>query len=97
MNALPAAWGLMSMLSSDEVVQDIIERLSTMPELRAHATADSRIAEDLKMDSLAIMNFIMTLEDHYDMALPLDRLAKIKTVRELANLIVQLRNTRTTT
>ena len=85
------------MLRSDDVVRDIIERLSVVPELRAPATAESRIAEDLNMDSLAIMNFIMVLEDRYDVALPIDKLAKIKTVGELADLIVQLRNPRSTT
>lgn len=86
-------WESAEMASSEEVVRDIIDRLSAVPELRAPVTAQSRIAEDLNMDSLAIMNFIMTLEDHYDVALPLDRLAKIKTVAELADLIVHLRST----
>jgi acyl carrier protein len=80
----------MSMLSSEDVVRDILGRLSVVPDIRAPVTADSRIAEDLNMDSLAIMNFIMTLEDRYDVALPIDKLAKIKTVRELADLIVHL-------
>ena len=78
------------MPSSEDVVRDIIARLQTIPELRATPAPDSRIAEDLNMDSLAIMNFIMTLEDAYDVALPIDKLAKIKTVRELADLIVHL-------
>lgn len=85
------------MLRSEDIVRDIIERLSAVPELRAPVTPQSRIAEDLSMDSLAIMNFIMTLEDAYDVALPIDKLAKIKTVSELADLIVQLSNSRSPT
>jgi acyl carrier protein len=83
-------------LAPEKVVQDIVKRLSAMPNVGAQVTADSRIAEDLNMDSLAIMDFIMALEDGYDVALPLDRLAKIKTVGELAQLIVRLDRDRPT-
>ena len=82
------------MLPVEDIVRDIVERLSAMPNVRGPATADSRIVEDLNMDSLAIMDFIMALEDHYDVALPLEKLAKIKTVGELARLIVQLDSNR---
>ena len=78
------------MLTQDEVTKDIIKRLSAIPSVKGKPAAGSRIAEDLNMDSLAIMDFIMALEDGYDIALPLDRLAKIKTISELAKLIVQL-------
>jgi acyl carrier protein len=77
-------------LVPEEVVQDIVKRLSAMPNVGVRATAESRIAEDLNMDSLAIMDFMMALEDGYDVALPLDRLAKIRTVGELAQLVVRL-------
>ena len=78
------------MLTPQDVTKDIVKRLSAIPGVRGEPAAGSRIAEDLNMDSLAIMDFIMALEDGYDIALPLDRLAKIKTVGELAQLIVQL-------
>lgn len=78
------------MLTADEVTRDILARLSELPDLRAPVRPTSRIAEDLNMDSLAIMNFIMILEDRYDVALSIDKLAKIKTVAELAELIVTL-------
>ena len=78
------------MLVAEDIVRDIVTRLSAVPNVRGPATAASRIVEDLNMDSLAIMDFIMALEDHYDVALPLDKLAKIKTVGELAQLIVLL-------
>lgn len=80
------------MLNADAVTREILARLSELPDLRAPVRPESRIAADLNMDSLAIMNFIMTLEDRYDVALPIDKLAKIKTVAELAELIVELCN-----
>jgi acyl carrier protein len=82
------------MLKQQDVIDDIVTRLASVPNIRGPATPVSRIVEDLNMDSLAIMDFIMALEDRYDVALPLDRLAKIKTVAELAQLIVHLDHSR---
>jgi len=86
----------MSTLRSQDVVYEIIQQLSQGPSIRVPVTAESRIAEDLNMDSLAIMNFIMTLEDRYDIALPIDKLATITTVGGLADLIVELSSDRST-
>lgn len=80
------------MLRSEDVVTEIVHQLSAAPNVRGPVTAESRIAEDLNMDSLAIMNFIMTLEDRYDIALPIDKLAKIKTIGGLADLVAELSN-----
>lgn len=86
------AWKSKSMLRPEDVVHEIVQQLSAGANVRGPITADSRIAEDLNMDSLAIMNFIMTLEDRYDIALPIDKLAKIRTIGGLAELVVELSN-----
>ena len=54
-------------------------------------TADTDIARDLEMDSLAIMNMVMELEDTFDVSIPLDRLAQVRTVGDLSGLIGDLR------
>ena len=54
-------------------------------------TADSDIARDLDIDSLALMNIVMELEDTFDVSIPLDRLAHVRTVGELGALIHHLR------
>lgn len=53
---------------------------------------DTNIARDLGLDSLAIMNFIMALEDEYDISIPLDRVAQVETVGDLAAAIEELRS-----
>ena len=45
---------------------------------------------DLGLDSLAVMNLMMTLEDHYDVSIPLDRVAEIVTVDDLVRAVVHL-------
>jgi acyl carrier protein len=53
---------------------------------------DTNIARDLGLDSLAVMNFIMALEDEYDISIPLDRVAQVETVGDLVTAIEELRS-----
>lgn len=52
-----------------------------------HVTASSDISRDLAVDSLALMNIVMELEDHFDISIPIDRLSEVQTVGDLADLI----------
>ena len=49
------------------------------------------IVNDLGLDSLAVMNFVMALEDEYDISMPLDRMAEVQTVGDLVRTIEELR------
>jgi acyl carrier protein len=53
---------------------------------------ETHIGRDLQVDSLALMNIIMELEDAFDISIPLDRLASVETAGDLSNLIKDLRN-----
>jgi acyl carrier protein len=59
---------------------------------RVEISDDTNIARDLGLDSLAIMNFIMALEDEYDISIPLDRVAQVETVGDLVTAIEELRS-----
>jgi acyl carrier protein len=59
---------------------------------RVEISDDTNIARDLGLDSLAIMNFIMALEDEYDISIPLDRVAQVETVGDLEKAIEALRS-----
>ncbi len=59
---------------------------------RIEISDDTNIARDLGLDSLAIMNFIMALEDEYDISIPLDRVAQVETVGDLVTAIEELRS-----
>lgn len=50
------------------------------------------IVEDLGMDSLGVMNFVMAIEDFYDISIPLDRIAQIQTVSDLIHAVEDLRS-----
>jgi acyl carrier protein len=53
---------------------------------------ETHIGRDLQVDSLALMNIIMELEDTFDISIPLDRLASVETAGDLSDLIKDLRN-----
>ncbi len=59
---------------------------------RIEISDDTNIARDLGLDSLAIMNFIMALEDEYDISISLDRVAQVETVGDLVVAIEELRS-----
>jgi acyl carrier protein len=52
---------------------------------------DTDIVEDLGMDSLGVMNFVMAIEDYYDISIPLDRIAQVETVSDLIHAVEEMR------
>ena len=50
----------------------------------------TRIARDLGLDSVAIMDFVMDIEDHFDISIPLDRIAEVETVEDLSRAVEAL-------
>jgi acyl carrier protein len=55
-----------------------------------HVTAQTRIARDLGLDSVAVMDFVMDIEDHFDISIPLDRVAEVETVEDLSRAVEAL-------
>lgn len=53
-------------------------------------SADTRISGGLGLDSVAILDFIMDLEDRFDISIPLDRIAVVQTVAELSSAVEAL-------
>jgi len=50
----------------------------------------SGIMSDLEVDSVAVFDLIMELEDHYDISIPMEMVSDIKTVGELAVAVREL-------
>lgn len=75
----------------ESVSQTIIETLLENPKVPRNITVDSKIIEDLEFDSLAVMNFVMEIEDKLDVSVPLDRLTDVRTIHDLAEAIISLK------
>ena len=52
----------------------------------------SGIMSDLEVDSTAVFDIIMGLEDHYDISIPMEMVSDIKTVGELTTAIIELKS-----
>ncbi len=68
----------------------LIDTLAANPRVTREITAETVIVDDLALDSLAVMNFVMEIEDRLDVSVPLDRLAEIRTIGDLAGCLAEL-------
>jgi acyl carrier protein len=53
-------------------------------------TKDTDITADLDLDSLAVMNLLMQVEEKFDISIPLNLIPEIRTVGDLVQVIEQL-------
>lgn len=74
-----------------EVIREICVHLEPYQMGEKPITADTVIAKDLTIDSLAIMDMVMELEDSFDVSIPMSVIAEIHTVDQLAETIRDLR------
>ena len=78
------------MTAEQSVHEEIAAALSQVLNRKVEIQGTTKIVQDLGMDSLAVMNFIMAIEDRYDISIPLDRVAQVETVDDLTRAIQQL-------
>lgn len=48
---------------------------------------DTDISTDLNIDSVTVMDFVMEVEDHFDIEVPLNVLSETRTIAELAKVV----------
>jgi acyl carrier protein len=61
-----------------DAIRSVAKRTQTMA-----ITEDSRLVDDLALDSLDLVGVLMRLEDHYAVKIELDEVPNIETVAEL--------------
>lgn len=76
--------------SHDEIYAKICELLVPYNPKQKTITKQSGIMTDLEVDSTAVFDLIMGLEDFYDISIPMEMVSDIKTVGELMNAVKQL-------
>jgi acyl carrier protein len=50
-------------------------------------SAATDISADLNIDSVTVMDFVMEVEDHFDIEIPLNVLSETRTVEDLARVV----------
>jgi acyl carrier protein len=77
-----------------DVIREICVHLEPYQVGEKPITGETVIAKDLTIDSLAIMDMVMELEDRFDVSIPMSVIAEIHTVDQLADTIQDLRASR---
>src|ERR1041384_8103742 len=78
-------------VTRDDVRADICRRLDPFRTDAKPITGATVITKDLNIDSLAVMDMVMELEDRFEITLPLNRVAEIHTVDQLTDAVLALR------
>ena len=78
-------------VSRVEIVREICTHLEPYQAGEKPIAGDTVIAKDLTIDSLAIMDMVMELEDRFDVSIPMSVIAEIHTVDQLTDTIRDLR------
>jgi len=77
-------------MTGTDVEAVIIRELHKLASGSVGIKADTNIVRELNLPSLDVMELVMALEDEYDISIPLDRIADVETVHELAELVRSL-------
>ena len=68
----------------EEIRKAIAEQLNVPEE---NITLETRFIEDLKADSLDLVELVMDLEDRYGVEIPDEQLAEVKTVGQIIEIV----------
>jgi acyl carrier protein len=72
------------------VFEDVVTVLEPFRRQDSEITSDTDITADLDLDSLAVMNLLMQIEEKYDISIPLNLIPEMRTVGDLVKVIEQL-------
>ena len=77
----------MRMTDKDTIIADIMKLLAPFNTAGIAVTPETDISSDLNIDSVTVMDFVMEVEDHFDIEIPLNVLSETRTVADLAKVV----------
>lgn len=75
-------------IDRDQIFTDLLARLEAFNKAGVTLTAATDIAADLSIDSVAVMDLIMEIEDKYDISIPMNALSEMRTIGDLVQAVV---------
>ncbi|MBX7146448.1 MAG: acyl carrier protein [Alphaproteobacteria bacterium] len=81
--------------TKEQLVDSIIEILKSFLKNEQVLSATTNISRDLNLDSLAIMDLMMELEEKFDISIPLNLVPEIQTIGDLADAVLQIKTAQT--
>ncbi len=81
-------------MSEDQtaLLNEVSDVLESVLNKKVELKPEMNIVNDLGLDSIAVMNFTMALEDKFDISIPLNDMASVVTVQDLLNTLETLRS-----
>lgn len=73
-----------------EILKSISDLLQKFNRTDQPVRADTDIMADLAVDSVAVLDVVMELEDRYDITVPMNVMPKLRTVGDLALAIQEI-------
>lgn len=74
-----------------ELIDELKEMLTGVNKNNVAITADTDFNADLNVDSVAVMDFVLMVEDRYDISIPINMLSEVRTVGEFAAVVTRAR------
>jgi acyl carrier protein len=73
--------------SRAEIFDSICKLLSPFNYSAIELRPDTDISADLNIDSVTVMDFVMEVEDHFDIEIPLNVLSETRTMGDLVKVV----------
>ena len=74
-------------MTEAEIIPTICNLLGPYNPEQKTLAAETDIPAELNIDSVGVLDFIMEVEDHFDIEIPMNAVANIRTVGELATYV----------
>ncbi len=74
-----------------KLISEISEMLSGLNKAGIEISADTDFNADLNVDSVAVMDFVLAVEDKYDISIPINLLSEVSTVGQFAQVVAKAR------
>ncbi len=72
------------MQSKEEILDQLFELIRPYSEQPIVLDEQTRIMDDVGLDSMKVMELVMQIEDHFDVSVPLNILPDVNTIGEFA-------------
>ena len=76
--------------NASQIEAEIVALLARRVPVGVTVAPETQIAGGLGLDSVAILDFIMEIEDRFDITIPLDQIAEVQTIADLSRAIETL-------
>ena len=76
----------------NNTLQKLCHHLERFTSSGVEIVPETDLIDQLAIDSVKLLNLIMEIEDEFDISVPINVLADVRTVRDLADLIHKIRS-----